>query len=274
MQSMEHPRAPPARGIVRMDVFWSMWRSRTIPCPHGTGRPACETVLLHHEQFKIPENLARFAVRAGMTGFVKKLGPAVKQFVEERRQRVSPVSLCHSHHLRMPVPRCVNFPGEFSPHGCLLCPRSHAWEVQAWDGPLQPQSACLTCVLMAGCCPEMAGLSWSWRLEQRAWSALLITAVLLQFSDDSQAYGMSHPVNPPPASAPSVASLSDAASETSSTDSESLPDSPSAMQGRLNRRHSGKQRRPVGPIRRLQQVNAAVVAAGVAFALGRATNGR
>ena len=93
LQSIEHPRAPPARGIVRMDVFWSMWRSRTIPCPHGSGRPACETVLLHHEQFKIPENLARFAVRAGMTGFVKKLGPAIKLFVDERRQRVSPVRL-------------------------------------------------------------------------------------------------------------------------------------------------------------------------------------
>ena len=93
LQSIEHPRAPPARGIVRMDVFWSMWRSRTIPCPHGSGRPACETVLLHHEQFKIPENLARFAVRAGMTGFVKKMGPAVKLFVDERRQRVSPVRL-------------------------------------------------------------------------------------------------------------------------------------------------------------------------------------
>ncbi len=98
--------------------------------------------------------------------------------------------------------------------------------------------------------------------------------VPLQFSDDSAAYGMSHPVNPPPASAASVASLSDTASETSSTDSESLPDSPSALQGRLSRRRSGKQRRPVGPIRRLQQINAAVVAAGVAFALGRATNSR
>ena len=93
LQSIDHPRAPAARGIVRMDVFWSMWRSRTIPCPHGSGRPACETVLLHHEQFKIPENLARFAVRAGMTGFVKKLGPAIKLFVDERRQRVSPVRL-------------------------------------------------------------------------------------------------------------------------------------------------------------------------------------
>ncbi len=91
MQSIEHPRAPPARGIVRMDVFWSMWRSRTIPCPHGTGRPACETVLLHHEQFKIPENLARFAVRHGMTTFVKKMGPAVREFVADRRRRISPV---------------------------------------------------------------------------------------------------------------------------------------------------------------------------------------
>ena len=98
MQSIDHPRAPAARGIVRMDVFWSMWRSRTIPCPHGSGRPACETVLLHHEQFKIPENLACFAVRAGMTGFVKKLGPAIKLFVDERRQRVSPVRLlCYLH---------------------------------------------------------------------------------------------------------------------------------------------------------------------------------
>ena len=48
-------------------------------------------VLLHHEQFKIPENLARFAVKAGMGGFVKKMGPAVVNFVANRRQRVDPV---------------------------------------------------------------------------------------------------------------------------------------------------------------------------------------
>ena len=110
LQSIDHPRAPAARGIVRMDVFWSMWRSRTIPCPHGSGRPACETVLLHHEQFKIPENLARFAVRAGMTGFVKKLGPAVKLFVDERRQRVSPVRLlCFLH--RLSFSWCCHYTG-------------------------------------------------------------------------------------------------------------------------------------------------------------------
>ena len=37
----------------------SHWRSRTVPCPHGSGRPACETVLLHFEDFRINERLAR-----------------------------------------------------------------------------------------------------------------------------------------------------------------------------------------------------------------------
>ena len=39
--------------------MYSMWRCRTIPCPHGSERPACETVLLHHEDVKIPERLAK-----------------------------------------------------------------------------------------------------------------------------------------------------------------------------------------------------------------------
>lgn len=88
MKSIKHPQAPPVNGIVRMDVFYSMWRSRTISDPKDPSRPACETVLLHHEQFKIPENLSRFAVRHGMAGFVKKMAPAVKAFVAARRQRV------------------------------------------------------------------------------------------------------------------------------------------------------------------------------------------
>ena len=92
MKSIKHPQAPPSSGIVRMDVFYSMWRSRTIPDPKDPSRPACETVLLHHEQFKIPERLSRFAVRHGMAGFVKKMAPAVKAFVAARRQRVDAVS--------------------------------------------------------------------------------------------------------------------------------------------------------------------------------------
>lgn len=37
----------------------SHWRSRTVECPLGSGRPACETTLLHFEDFRIPERLAR-----------------------------------------------------------------------------------------------------------------------------------------------------------------------------------------------------------------------
>lgn len=73
-----------------MDVFYSMWRSRDVPCPWGSGKPACETTLLHHEQFKIPENLARFAVKHGMWGFVRKLSEETPKFIAARRQRVSP----------------------------------------------------------------------------------------------------------------------------------------------------------------------------------------
>ena len=70
-----------------MDVFYSMWRCKNIACPWGTDKPAVETLLLHHEQFKIPENLSRFAVRHGMWGFVKKMSQSVPAFVADRRAR-------------------------------------------------------------------------------------------------------------------------------------------------------------------------------------------
>lgn len=83
-----HPREYANSQVVKMDVFWSMWRSRTVVDPWGADTPACETILLHHEQFKIPENLARFAVKHGMWGFVKKLASTVPLYVEARRKRV------------------------------------------------------------------------------------------------------------------------------------------------------------------------------------------
>lgn len=86
-KTIEHPRSARGDGLVRMDTFYSMWRSRDVPDPWGGDRPACETVLLHHEQFKIPENLARFAVRHGMWGFVKQLSKCVPEFVAARRAR-------------------------------------------------------------------------------------------------------------------------------------------------------------------------------------------
>lgn len=72
-----------------MDFYYSMWRSRTVKCPWGSDRPACETLLFHHEQLKIMENLARFAVRHGMWGFVKTLSEGTPEYAARRRQRVS-----------------------------------------------------------------------------------------------------------------------------------------------------------------------------------------
>lgn len=83
----DHPREHKNSSVVKMDVFWSMWRNRTVADPWGADTPACETVLLHHEQFKIPENLARFAVKHGMWGFVKKLASTVPVYVDARRKR-------------------------------------------------------------------------------------------------------------------------------------------------------------------------------------------
>ncbi|KAK9785505.1 hypothetical protein WJX73_000678 [Symbiochloris irregularis] len=82
---IDHPRAVRNPNIVHMDAFYSMWRCRTIPTP--SGRPACETILLHREDFKIPERLSRFAVQHGMAGFIKKVSAGVTGFVEQRRTR-------------------------------------------------------------------------------------------------------------------------------------------------------------------------------------------
>ena len=51
------------------------------------GKPATKTVLLHMEDFKIPENLSRFAVKHGMWGFMKQMAPSQVEFIKERRSR-------------------------------------------------------------------------------------------------------------------------------------------------------------------------------------------
>jgi hypothetical protein len=92
-RSVDHPAAPRAEeGLVRMESYYSMWRSRTVPCPRGTARPAAETTLLHFEDFGVPEHLARFAVRHGMAGFVGKMVPRVEAFVLARRARCAPTA--------------------------------------------------------------------------------------------------------------------------------------------------------------------------------------
>lgn len=89
-KGIDHPAVPRSAEMVRMQSYFSAWASRPVACPRGSGRPACETTLLHFEDFGIPENLARFAVRHGMAGFVKKMVPQVARFVAVRRARCLP----------------------------------------------------------------------------------------------------------------------------------------------------------------------------------------
>lgn len=74
-------------GAVKMNTYWSMWSCKSVPCPFNSGRPATETTLLHMEDFQIPENLSRFAVKAGMWGFIKKMSPYMQIFIADRRAR-------------------------------------------------------------------------------------------------------------------------------------------------------------------------------------------
>lgn len=63
---------PPLPGVKRIDEFYSMWSSRTVPSPwppasgEAQAPPACLTILLHHDNMKVPETLARVAIRTGM----------------------------------------------------------------------------------------------------------------------------------------------------------------------------------------------------------------
>ncbi|KXZ56547.1 CYCC1 protein [Gonium pectorale] len=113
---VDHPSARRDSHVVKMDVFYSMWRSRTVQCPWGSNRPACETLLLHHEQFKIMEHLARFAVRHGMWGFVKTLSERTPEYIARRRQRgLVPTqidAMAYGYNgCPGPAPGCVGSPG-------------------------------------------------------------------------------------------------------------------------------------------------------------------
>lgn len=86
-KGVPHPRALSDSRVVRVDTYYSMWSSRPVPCPNGTGQLACETTLLHHEDMKVSEHLARLAVRHGAANFIKKMVPSLRDFVAERRGR-------------------------------------------------------------------------------------------------------------------------------------------------------------------------------------------
>eukprot|EP00210_Caulerpa_lentillifera_P006093 g5821.t1 len=92
-KGIRHESVPETSSVVRMDVYYSMWSCRDIQCPWGSDQTACEVILLHHEQFKIPERLARFAAVKGMWGFIKCMRPAMVSFVQDYREQMTRLQL-------------------------------------------------------------------------------------------------------------------------------------------------------------------------------------
>lgn len=86
-RAIDHPAVPHRPGVVRMEDAYSMWRSRDVEWPGEPGCPAAETVLLHFEDLKIAENVARFAVRHGMQSFIKRMLPEQRAFLDRRALR-------------------------------------------------------------------------------------------------------------------------------------------------------------------------------------------
>ncbi|KAG2425372.1 hypothetical protein HXX76_013786 [Chlamydomonas incerta] len=107
-KSIGHPGAADGQHggrVVAIPQYYSMWRCRTVACPWGGSRPAVEVVLLHSEDMRIPERLARMAIAMGMTKFVSTMAAAVPGFVAERRGRgmaptqLDPQAYGHHHHV-------------------------------------------------------------------------------------------------------------------------------------------------------------------------------
>jgi hypothetical protein len=237
-KSIRHPRAVDNSRIVRMDVFYSMWRNRTIPCPEGSGRPACETILLHREDFKISESLARFAVRHGMGSFVKNLTNGARKFINERRTRVDMVwaSMCLRHGDVAILLRHVLLP--------------HLYPFQKY-----------------------ASVRGSARLPHMC---LDIVFGFLQFAEDPDAFGCKSVPNPPLLRSPSEFSLAGGLGDEADSPPTSDSDTDETVSQFPGPRSTSRRQRkpPVSAPRRFRSMVAAGLAVGFAYAVGRSTNPR
>ena len=84
-KGLHHPSQPENPKVIRVDPYFSAWRMRTIP-GKVPGTFAAECVLLHFEEQKVQQDVARMAVRHGMRGVVKSLCSGFRDFQDTRNQ--------------------------------------------------------------------------------------------------------------------------------------------------------------------------------------------
>ncbi|XP_030453952.2 uncharacterized protein LOC115675439 [Syzygium oleosum] len=89
------PNSVPRRNKPRrVDLYYSSWCIRAVESKKGDGQlSACEVLLFHHEDMGIPWEIAKFGVRQGMWGTVKKIEPGLRAY-QKQRSSGSQLSRC------------------------------------------------------------------------------------------------------------------------------------------------------------------------------------
>lgn len=77
------------KGTVRVEKYWSMWKSTSVPDPWGGPEPACETTLLHAEDLRVAEKLAGLVVSVSLWRFVKGMVAAIQNYQIDCKPTVS-----------------------------------------------------------------------------------------------------------------------------------------------------------------------------------------
>ncbi|CAK9141582.1 unnamed protein product [Ilex paraguariensis] len=76
----------------RVDLYYSSWSIQAVESRKGDGHlTACEVLLFHHEDMGIPWEIAKFGVRQGMWGTVKKIEHGFRAY-QKARASGAPVS--------------------------------------------------------------------------------------------------------------------------------------------------------------------------------------
>ncbi|CAL5364626.1 hypothetical protein CsSME_00002075 [Camellia sinensis var. sinensis] len=69
----------------RVDLYYSSWCIQAVASKKGNGQLTdCEVILFHHEDMGIPWEIAKFGVRQGMWGAVKKIERGFRAYQKER----------------------------------------------------------------------------------------------------------------------------------------------------------------------------------------------
>ncbi|KAL1820049.1 hypothetical protein DCAR_0416354 [Daucus carota subsp. sativus] len=78
----------------RVDLYYSSWLIKAVESRKGDGQlTACEVILFHHEDMGIPWEIAKFGVKQGMWGAVRKIERGFRAYQKERASE-QPLTRC------------------------------------------------------------------------------------------------------------------------------------------------------------------------------------